>query len=67
MEAYGCAGRRILKPEEIRDTIEWARKEAVATSRPVLVEIMIEREANTPHGVSIDAVKEFEPLPDPTA
>jgi tartronate-semialdehyde synthase len=67
MEAYGCAGRRVLKPEEIRDTIEWARKEAVATSRPVLVEIMIEREANTPHGVSIDAVKEFEPLPDPTA
>jgi tartronate-semialdehyde synthase len=64
MEAYGCTGRRVLKPADIRDAIEWARKEAVATSRPVLVEIMIEREANTPHGVAIDAVNEFEPLPD---
>lgn len=64
MEAYGCSGRRVFDPAEIRPTIEWARKETVATSRPVLVEIMIEREANTPHGASIDGVKEFEPLPD---
>ncbi len=63
MAAYGCAGRRVHEPGEIRDALEWARKEAVATSRPVLVEIMIEREANTPHGPSIDAVREFEPLP----
>ncbi|RSM43449.1 glyoxylate carboligase [Actinoplanes sp. ATCC 53533] len=61
MEAYGCAGRRVTQPGEIRDAIEWARKEAVDSSRPVLVEVMIEREANTPHGVSIDAVREFEP------
>jgi tartronate-semialdehyde synthase len=64
MEAYGCAGRRVLEPGEIRDAIEWARKEAVTTSRPVLVEIMIEREANTPHGAAINAVTEFEPLPE---
>lgn len=63
MEAYGCAGRRVWEPGEIRDALEWARKEAKATSRPVLVEIMIEREANTPHGPAIDAVKEFEPVP----
>ena len=65
MEAYGCSGRRVFDPAEVRDALEWARKEARATSRPVLVEIMIEREANTPHGPSIDAVKEFEPLPTP--
>lgn len=64
MEAYGCSGRRVYKPEEIRDSLEWARKETRRTSRPVLVEIMIEREANTPHGPNIDAVKEFEPLPE---
>jgi len=64
MEAYGCSGRRVFEPAEIRDAIEWARKEARTTSRPVLVEIMIEREANTPHGPAIDAVKEFEPEPD---
>jgi tartronate-semialdehyde synthase len=59
MEAYGCAGRRVHEPGEIRDTIEWARKEAARSSRPVLVEVMIEREANTPHGLAIDAVREF--------
>jgi len=63
MEAYGCSGRRVFDPAEVRDALEWARKEARTTSRPVLVEIMIEREANTPHGPSIDAVKEFEELP----
>ncbi|MBB3732117.1 tartronate-semialdehyde synthase [Nonomuraea dietziae] len=63
MEAYGCAGVRVFDPAEIRPSLEWATKEAARTSRPVLVEIMIEREANTPHGLSIDAVREFEPLP----
>lgn len=63
MEAYGCSGRRVWEPGRIRDCLEWARKEARATSRPVLVEIMIEREANTPHGPAIDAVREFEPVP----
>ncbi|GAA3445689.1 glyoxylate carboligase [Planomonospora venezuelensis] len=63
MEAYGCSGRRVVDPADIRDALEWARKEARATSRPVLVEIMIEREANTPHGPAIDAVREFEPVP----
>ncbi|WP_206184500.1 glyoxylate carboligase [Thermoactinospora rubra] len=64
MEAYGCAGRRVFEPAEIRPALEWAVKEAERISRPVLVEIMIEREANTPHSLSsIDAVREFEPLP----
>ncbi len=63
MEAYGCSGRRVVDPADIGPAIAWARKEAVATSRPVLVEIMIEREANTPHGPNIDAVQEFEPTP----
>ncbi|WP_432093037.1 glyoxylate carboligase [Streptomyces sp. bgisy100] len=63
MEAYGCSGRRVADPADIRPAIEWARREAVATSRPVLVEILIEREANTPHGPDIDAVREFEPEP----
>ena len=64
MEAYGCQGRRVFEPGDIADAIAWARKEAVASSRPVLVEIMIEREANTAHGIRIDAVKEFEPVPE---
>jgi tartronate-semialdehyde synthase len=64
MEAYGCQGRRVYEPGEIADAIAWARKEAQASSRPVLVEVMIEREANTAHGIRIDAVREFEPVPE---
>jgi tartronate-semialdehyde synthase len=63
MEAYGCSGTRVTEPDQIRDSLEWARKEADRTSRPVLVEIMIEREGNTANGVSIANVREFEPLP----
>jgi tartronate-semialdehyde synthase len=63
MEAYGCSGVRVADPSEIRASLEWARKEADRTSRPVLVEIMIEREGNTANGTSIAAMKEFEPLP----
>lgn len=63
MEAYGCSGRRVTDPAGIRPAIEWARKEAVATSRPVLVEVMIEREADAPHGQDIDSVREFESAP----
>ncbi|GLZ31353.1 tartronate-semialdehyde synthase [Lentzea sp. NBRC 105346] len=63
MEAYGCSGVRVVEPGEIRSSLEWARKEAERTSRPVLVEIMIEREGNTANGTSIAAMREFEPLP----
>ncbi|MGV9361356.1 glyoxylate carboligase [Amycolatopsis sp. NPDC003731] len=61
MEAYGCSGTRVHEPGEIRTSLEWARKEALRTSRPVLVEIMIEREGNAAMGAALDAVKEFEP------
>jgi tartronate-semialdehyde synthase len=64
MEAYGCSGRRVTQPGEIADALAWASKEAKRTSRPVLVEVMIEREANTAHGASIAKVNEFEPAPE---
>ncbi|MQA12377.1 MAG: glyoxylate carboligase [Pseudonocardiaceae bacterium] len=63
MEAYGCSGRRVFAPDEIADSLAWARKQAEATSRPVLVEIMIEREANSARGPAIDNVIEPEPVP----
>jgi tartronate-semialdehyde synthase len=63
MEAYGCSGVRVADPGEIRGSLEWARKEADRTRRPVLVEIMIEREGNTANGTSIAAMREFEPVP----
>ncbi len=64
MEAYGCSGRRITDPAEIREALAWAREQAARTRRPVLVEIMIEREENAAMGTSIDSVIEFDPLPE---
>ncbi len=60
MEAYGCSGRRVTQPRDIRDAFEWAQKEAHTTSRPVLIEIMTDREANACMGLRIDGVVEYE-------
>ena len=34
MEAYGCSGRRVVEPGDIRGALEWARKEAVRHPAP---------------------------------
>ena len=63
MESYGCGGRRVTRPAEIAESLAWARKEAQRTSRPVLVEIMVDREAIAALRAAIDAVTEFQPVP----
>jgi tartronate-semialdehyde synthase len=60
MEAYGCSGRRVTAPGEIEDALKWARQESELTGRPVLVEIMVDREADACMGLSIDGVVEQE-------
>ena len=40
--------------------------ESERLSLPVLVEIMVEREANAAMGPALDAIKEFEPVPELT-
>ncbi|MER7542537.1 glyoxylate carboligase [Spirillospora sp. NPDC127506] len=62
MEAYGCSGRRVHRPDDIAGALAWAREEAVRIGRPVLVEIMIEREANSVRGTAIDRLIEPEPV-----
>ncbi len=64
MEAMGCAAQRVERPEDIRGALAWAVAEAQELNRPVLVEIMIQRDANAAMGTSIDAIKEFEPVDD---
>ncbi|MFC9231902.1 thiamine pyrophosphate-binding protein [Streptomyces decoyicus] len=59
VEAYGCAGRDVLDPAELRSAFEWARKEAVSTRRPVLVEIRTECAERAPGGPSAGPVHEF--------
>ncbi|MFD0162541.1 thiamine pyrophosphate-binding protein [Streptomyces decoyicus] len=59
VEAYGCAGRDVLDPAELRSAVEWARKEAVSTRRPVLVEIRTECADRAVSGLSAGPVHEF--------
>jgi tartronate-semialdehyde synthase len=64
MEAFGCPARRVEQPGDIRGALEWADEESGRLSLPVLVEIMVEREANAAMGPSLDQIKEFEPVPE---
>jgi tartronate-semialdehyde synthase len=64
MDAFGCPARRVEQPGDIRDALAWADAESDRLSLPVLVEIMVEREANAAMGPSLDAIKEFEPVPE---
>src|SRR6201991_3705127 len=64
MEAFGCPARRVEQPGDIADALAWAALESEAAQLPVMVEIMVEREANAAMGPSLDAIKEFEPTPD---
>jgi tartronate-semialdehyde synthase len=63
MEAMGCTARRVEKPEAIAEALAWGRQQVRDTKRPVLVEILIERNANAAMGPSIDKIKEFDELP----
>jgi tartronate-semialdehyde synthase len=64
MEAFGCPARRVDQPGDIAEALAWAQLASETMQLPVLVEVMVEREANAAMGPSLDAIKEFEPAPD---
>jgi tartronate-semialdehyde synthase len=64
MEAFGCPARRVEHPGDIADALSWAALESESAQLPVLVEVMVEREANAAMGPSLDAITEYEPVPD---
>ncbi len=64
MAAFGCPARRVERPGDIRGALAWASARSAELSLPVLVEVMVEREANASMGLSIDAITEFEPVPE---
>jgi tartronate-semialdehyde synthase len=66
MEAMGAAGRRVMRPEEIGDALDWAVRTSEERRVPVLVEVMVERETNASMGLSIDKINEYEPILDGT-
>jgi tartronate-semialdehyde synthase len=61
MEGMGALGRRVERPEDIRAALEWAVAAAEEHRRPVLVEVITERETNAPMGAALDAIAEFDP------
>ncbi|GAA4517466.1 glyoxylate carboligase [Actinoallomurus oryzae] len=65
MDAFGCPARRVERPDDIRGALAWATEESERARLPVLVEVMVEREANAAMGASLDAITEYEPVPEP--
>lgn len=61
MEGMGGFARRVTEPDAIAGALAWATETAERERRPVLVEILIEREANAAMGTAIDAIEEFDP------
>lgn len=67
-EAFGCLARRVSKPGEIADAIQWGRRMMAEKRVPVLVEVITERVTNIAMGPEIDKITEFEEIVDlPTA
>ncbi|MEA2247937.1 MAG: tartronate-semialdehyde synthase, partial [Solirubrobacteraceae bacterium] len=64
MRAMGADGVRVTEPGDMAAAFEWAVAESETRGIPVLVEVMVGREENAAMGTSIDAVREFEPVPD---
>ncbi len=64
MEAMGALGRRVERPEDIQEALDWAVKASEEKGVPALVEIMCERETNAAMGLSIDKINEYEPILD---
>jgi tartronate-semialdehyde synthase len=60
MEGMGGFARRVERPEDIPTALEWAVATSEERRRPVLVEVIIERELNAAMGGALDAVVEFE-------
>jgi tartronate-semialdehyde synthase len=61
-EGFGCHAERVETPDEIKNALQ----RAVKSGKPAVLDIMVERTADCSMGMSIDAIKEFEPLPVPT-
>jgi tartronate-semialdehyde synthase len=56
-EAFGGWGERVTKPNEIQP----AFRRALASGKPAIVDIIVERDADASMGAALDAVREFEP------
>lgn len=61
-ESFGGWGERVTDPDQIQATF----RRALASGKPAIVDIIVDRDADASMGTSIDAVREFEPVvPEP--
>lgn len=58
-EAYGAYGQRVEQPQDIRPALQ----KAVASGRPSVIEVIVDRETDASMGASLDKIVEYEPLP----
>jgi tartronate-semialdehyde synthase len=56
-EAFGGWGERVTDPNEIRPAFQ----RALASGKPAIVDVIVDRDADAAMGQSIDAIREFEP------
>lgn len=54
-ESFGAYGERVSRPQEIRPAFE----RAVASGKPAVVDVIVERETDAAMGASLDAIREF--------
>lgn len=59
-DAFGAYGQRVTNP----DLIKPAFRRAVESGRPSIIDIVVERDTDVSMGNSLDAIREFEPLPE---
>jgi len=56
----GGIGCRVERPQDIAEALRWAVATSQERRRPVLVEVLIEREENAAMGGALDAIVEFQ-------
>ncbi len=57
-EAYGGWGERVTDPDQIRP----AFRRALASGKPAIVDVIVDRDVDAAMGTSLDAIREFEPV-----
>jgi tartronate-semialdehyde synthase len=56
-EAFGGWGERVTDPDQIRPAFQ----RALASGKPAIIDVIVERDADASMGLALDAVREFEP------
>ena len=62
IEAIGALGRRVTKPDGMKEAFQWTVEASQEKQVPALVEVIVERETDASMGGSIDTINEFEPV-----